>query len=187
MRETRLGANALRLQRRNLPLGQVEDFHGKLSRSLLLMQLRCVLLRILNAAKPIFRQGLIARRLLLCEHERPLRLMQLCLVGADLSLLDSGLRVDVLNARLSLLHRGLSLTDRDRVVRRIDGYQEIAFVNVFVVGDGQIDDVPRDFRRHGDDIGPHSGVARPRRSHICAPCRGPEHRRKGQCPQGDQE
>ena len=32
------------------------------------MQLRCVLLRILNAAKPIFRQGLIARRLLLCRN-----------------------------------------------------------------------------------------------------------------------
>jgi hypothetical protein len=37
------------------------------------MQLGGVLLRILNAAKPIFRQGLISRRLLLCEHERRLR------------------------------------------------------------------------------------------------------------------
>ena len=113
------------------------------------MQLGGVLLRILNAAKPIFRQGLIARRLLLCEHERRLRPIELRLVGVDLRLLDSDLRLHVLDARLRLLHRRLGLTDGDRVVGRVDRHQQIASANVFVIGDVQLDDAPRDFQRHG--------------------------------------
>jgi hypothetical protein len=142
---------------------------------------------ILNATKPIFRQGLIARRLLLCKHERRLRLTQLCLVGVDLGLLDSDLRVDVLDARLRLLHRRLRLADGDGVVGRVDRYQQVTLANVFVVSDMELDDAPRDFRRHGHYVGPHGCVARPRRSHIFVPCRGPEYRGKGQRPQCNQE
>jgi hypothetical protein len=45
----------------------------RLNRGLLLTQLGRELLGILNAAPAIFRQGLVAPRLLLCEYERWLR------------------------------------------------------------------------------------------------------------------
>ena len=93
------------------------------------MQLRRELLGILNGAPAFLRQRLVARGLLLCEHERCLRLIQLCLAGADLCLLDSHLRVDVLHARLGLLHRRLGLTDGDLEVGRVDHHQQIALVN----------------------------------------------------------
>jgi hypothetical protein len=88
---------------------------------------------------------------------------------------------------LRLLHRSLGLTGGDRVVRRVDRHQEIALANVLIVGNGQLDDAPRNFRGHGDDIGPHSGIARPRRSHVRAPCRQPERPGKGDRHQRDQE
>ena len=50
-------------------------------------------------APAVLRQLPVAARLLLCEDERCLRPINLSLVGADLCLLDSDLRVDVLHAR----------------------------------------------------------------------------------------
>ena len=67
----------------------------------LLLQLRRVLLGILNGTPAVLRQCPVAARLLLCEDERCLRPINLSLVGADLCLLDSDLRVDVLHARLA--------------------------------------------------------------------------------------
>ena len=119
--------------------------------------------------QPFLRQSLVARRLLLREHQRGLRLIQLRLAGADLCVLNVDLRVDVLHARLRLLHRRLGLTDGDRVVGRVDHHQEITLTNVSVVDDRQLDDAPRNLRRHRDDIGAHGGVARPRRPHIVRP------------------
>ena len=162
----RLGAQALRLQRLDLPLRLIEVFQRCLHRGFLLMQLGRVLLGILNSAPAVLRQLLVARSLLLREHQRGLRPIQLCLVGADLRLLNSDLRVDVLHARLRLLHRRLGLTDGDRVVGRVDHHQQIALANVSVVHDVQLDDAPRDLRRHRDDIGAHGGIARPRCAHI---------------------
>ena len=157
-----------------MPLRQIEVCARGLDRRCLLMQLRRELLGILNGAPAVLRQRLEARGLLLCEHERCLRLIQLCLAGTDLCLLNSHLRVDVLHARLGLLHRRLGLTDGDREVGRIDRHQEITLMNVAVVDNRQLDDAPRDLRSHRDDISAHGGVARPRRPHIVVPRRPAE-------------
>ena len=82
------------------------------------------------------RQVLIARRLLLREYQRRLRLIHLRLVGVYLCVLDIDLRVDVLHARLRQLHRRLVLTDGDLVVGRVDHHQQITLANVSVVDDG---------------------------------------------------
>jgi hypothetical protein len=105
----------------------------------------------------------------------------------DLCLLDGHLCVDVLHVRLRLLHRRLGLTDCDPVVGRVDLHQQITLVNVFVVDGGQLDDAPRDLRRHRDDIGAHGGVTRPRRPHIDAPHRPTEKPGQRDRRQGDQE
>ena len=173
--EARLGAQALRLQRRDLPLYESQVFQCCPHRRFLLLQLRRVLLGILNGAPAVLRPFPVAARLLLCEDERCLRAINLCLVGADLRLLDGDLRVDVLHARLGLLHRGLGLADGDRVIGRVDDHQQIALVHVLVVDDWQLDDAPGDLRRHRDDVGAHGAVTRPRCAHIRIPHRPPEH------------
>jgi hypothetical protein len=136
---------------------------------------------------PFFRQGLVASCLLLCEYERGLAPIQLCLIGADLCLLDGHLCVDVLHVHLRLLHPRLGLTDCDPVVGRVDLHQQITLVNISVVDCGQLDDTPRHFRRHRDDIGAHGGVTRPRRLHTDAPHRPTEKPGQRDRRQGDQE
>ena len=140
----------------------------------LLLQLRRVLLGILNGTPAVLRQLPVAVRLLLCEDERCLRPINLSLVGADLCLLDTDLRVDVLHARLALLHCGLGLTDGDRVIGRVDDHQQIALVHVLVVNDWQLDDASSNLRCHCDDVGANGAVARPRCAHICIPHRTPQ-------------
>ena len=85
--ETRDGAVALRLKRLDLPLRQFQRRVRARQCGLLLTQLRAVLLGILDGARASFRQFLISRVLLLSEHQRRLRLLDLRLVGADLRLL----------------------------------------------------------------------------------------------------
>jgi hypothetical protein len=63
----------------------------------------------------------------------------------------------------------LGFTDGDHKVGRIDPQQQIALVDELIVSDRQLDDAPRDLRRHRDDIGAHGGVARPRRPHVGVP------------------
>ena len=126
------------------------------------MQLGRVLLIILNSAPAVLRELLVAPRLLLREHERSLRPIKLCLVCADLRVLNSDLRVDVLHARLRLLHCCLGLTDGDRIVGGVDHHQEITLADVSVINDMQLDNAPRDLGRHRDDIGAHGGIASPR-------------------------
>src|SRR5262249_42927596 len=171
LRKGCLGTLPLSLERFDLPLRQIVVFPGTLYRGLLLVQLRRELLGILNAAITASRQNLIAYRLLLCENQHSLRLIQCRLTGVDLCLLDVELRIDVLYARLRLLHGRLSLADRDAVVDRVDDHQQVALVHELVVDDGQFDDAPGDLGRHRDDISPHGGIARPWCPHIDAPHR----------------
>src|SRR5262249_21253084 len=112
LRKGCLGALALGLERFDLPFRQIVVFQGAVYRGLLLMQLRVELLGILNTAITGIRQSLIACGLLLGENQHGLRLIQCGLTGVDLCLLDVELRVDVLYARLRLLHSRLSLADR---------------------------------------------------------------------------
>ncbi len=122
---------------------------GALKRGLLLMQLSRVLLGVLNAARALLRQVLVARRLLLREHQRRLRLIDLRLAGGDLRLLDGDLRVDVLDAGLRGRHLRLRLGKRDAVVALVDAGDHVAGGDVLVVGDRHGGDVARHLRRDG--------------------------------------
>ena len=65
-------------------------------------------------------QVLVARRLLLGEHQRRLRLVHLRLVGGNLRLLDIELRVDVLDAGVSGRHLRLRLFERDAEITIVE-------------------------------------------------------------------
>src|SRR6516225_9980043 len=96
--EVRGRAAALRLQRLDLPLRQREGCLRTLHCSLLLAQPRGVPLGVLNSARESRRrQLLVALGLLLCKHQRRLRLIDLCLIGMDLGLLHNQLRIDILD------------------------------------------------------------------------------------------
>ena len=90
---------------------------------------------------------LVARRLLLGEHQRRLRLIHLRLVGGDLCLLHVELRVDVLDAGLRGRDLRLGLRERDAIVTIIDAGDHVAGFDMLVVGDGDGGDVARHFRR----------------------------------------
>jgi hypothetical protein len=141
LRETGDGAAALRLQRLDLPLRQLQRRLRARHRGSLLTQLRTILLGILNAARAFLRQILVARVLLLREHQRRLRLIHLRLVGADLRLLHLELRVDVLDAGLRRRHLSLGLIERDAVIAVVDAGDHVAGGDVFVIGDGDRGDV----------------------------------------------
>ena len=146
------GAVALRLQRLDLPLGEFEVRLRALQRGLLLMQLRGVLLGVLNGAVAGLLQVLVALRLLLCEHQRRLGLIDLRLVGADLCLLHVELRVDVLDAGPRGRHLRLRLFERDAIVAVVDAGDHVARGDMLVIGD----------RHGGDDSRTPSG-----RGEIC--------------------
>src|SRR5215470_17204995 len=100
------------------------------------MQLRSVLLGVLNRAIAGLLEMLITRRLLLCEYQRRLRLLHLRLVGGNLRLLYVELRVDVFDAGLSGGDLRLRLRKRDAIVAVIETGDHLAGGDMFVVGDG---------------------------------------------------
>ena len=73
--------------------------------------------------EPFLREFLIARVLLLREHQHRLRLVHLRRVGADLRLLHLELRVDVLDAGLRRRHLRLGLVERGAVIAVVDAEQ----------------------------------------------------------------
>ena len=93
---------------------------------------------------------LIASRLLLCEHQRRLRLIDLSLACIDLRMLHGDLGVDVLDGGLRGVHLRLRLVQRDAVIAVIDAGDHAACGDVLVVGDGNLSDVARHFGRDGN-------------------------------------
>jgi hypothetical protein len=91
---------------------------------------------------------LVPRRLLISEHQRGLRLIHLCLVGADLCLLHIELRVDVLDTGVRGRDLRLRLLERRAIVTVVDAGDHVAGFDMLVVGDGDGGDVARDFRRN---------------------------------------
>ena len=69
------------------------------------------------------------------------------------------------------LRLGLGLLEGDPIVGRIDLEQHLVLVHELVVCDRELDDSSGHLGRHRDDIGPHSAVARPRRTHVNLPSR----------------
>jgi hypothetical protein len=90
-------------------------------------------------------QVLVARRLLLGEHQRGLRLIHLRLVGGNLGLLHIELRVDVLDAGMRGRDLCLGLCECDAIVAVIDAGDHLARGDMFVVGDGDGGDVAGHF------------------------------------------
>ena len=146
LREAGNSALALRLQRLDLPICQLEGRLRAQKCSLLLMQLRGELLGVLNRAIACVLQVLEALRLLLCEHQCRLRLIHLRLVGADLCLLHVELRIDILDVGLRRRDLRLRLLERRAKVTVIDTGDHVAGFDMLVVGDGDGRDVARDFR-----------------------------------------
>ena len=131
----------------DLPLRQVQGRLGALKRGLLLAQLRGVLLGVLDRAVAGLLQMLIARGLLLREHQSCLRLINLSLVGVDLRLLHFELRIDVLDAGLRRRDLGLRLLQRDAVVAIVDPGNHVAGGDMLVIGHRDGRDVAGYFRR----------------------------------------
>ena len=111
------------------------------------MQLRGVLLGVLNGAVAGLLEVLVALRLLLREHQRRLRLVHLRLVGVDLRLLHVELRIDVLDAGLRGRDLRLRLVERGAIIAVVDPGDHVAGVDMLVVGDGNGGDVAGHFRR----------------------------------------
>jgi hypothetical protein len=102
----------------------------------LLTQPRGVPLGVLNGARESRRrQLLIALRLLLSKYQRRLRLVDLCLIGADLGLLHNDLRTDILDVGLRSGYLRVSLGKRVAVITVIDARNDVAGGDVLVVGD----------------------------------------------------
>ena len=93
---------------------------------------------------------LVARRLLLGEHQRRLHLFYLCLIGADLRLLHTELRVDGLDVGLRSGHLRLCLGERDEVIAIVDACDHAAGGNVLVVRYRHRRDVAWHLRGDGD-------------------------------------
>jgi hypothetical protein len=59
--------------------------------------------------------------------------------------------------------------NRNAIVGWIDNKQEIALVDILIVGDLELDDTPSDFGRYRDDVHTNRPVARPGGKHVGAP------------------
>jgi len=147
LRQAGDGAGALRLQRLDLPLRQFEGRLRAVYRGLLLEQLRGVLLGVLNAARELcLRQVLVARRLLLREHQRRLLLVQLCLVRVDLGLLHVQLRIDVFDVGLRGSHLRYSMSKCCAISTIVDASDQISSVDMLIVDNWDRRDVTRHLR-----------------------------------------
>ena len=79
---------------------------------------------------------LVALRLLLCKHQRRLRLVDLCLIGVDLCLLHNELCIDGLDARSRGRHLRLCHIKCIVVIALVDLGDHLASGDVFVVVTG---------------------------------------------------
>jgi hypothetical protein len=119
-------------------------------RGLLLIQLRGSPLGVLNAAVAGLRQMLVARRLLLGEHQRRLHSLHLCLVSIDLRLLHADLRIDILDIGLGAGHLRLRLGERDAIVAFVEAHDHAASGDVLVVGHEHVGDIAWHLRGDGE-------------------------------------
>ena len=144
--ELRRGADLLRVQHVDLPLGH--DFRGVgcVQRGLLAGEIGRGLLRALNGAGAFLHQVLVADVFIGGEFERGLRLRHLLGGLLDLGLLGCDLGVDVFRRRFVLLDLPVGLVERRLVIARVDGREQIAFFHDLVVGDVDAGDAAGDFR-----------------------------------------
>ena len=152
LRETRVCAVALRLQRLDLPLRHVER---------LLARSRVPPAAVAAATSTAARSERCPSRsapdpgsaLACCwaNDQRRLRLVDLRFVGGDLGLLHVDLRVDVLDAGLRAPATCAScLIQRDAVITLVDARDHVAGGDVLVVGHRHRRDVARHLRRDGE-------------------------------------
>lgn len=120
------------------------------ARPVLLIELRGSPLGVLNAAGAGLRQMLVARRLLLCEYQRRLHLLHLCLVSIDLRLLHADLRIDILDIGLGAGDLRLRLGERDAIVAFVDAHDHAASGDVLVIGHEHVGDIAWNLRGNGE-------------------------------------
>jgi hypothetical protein len=151
-------AGVLRLQAFDLSLRQLERRLGAIDSGLLLLQLRRVLLGILNSAGDRVRQVLISVRLLLREHQRRLLLAQLRLVRGDLGLLNSQLRIDVFDVGLRSSHLRFSLSKCCTISAIVDASDHISSIDMLIVSNRDRRDVTRHLGGDGELARRYVGV-----------------------------
>ena len=146
LREIRFIGRALRLQNIDLPLSRDQPRLRRLQRRLLLEFLGVPLLRVLDASIAGVGELVVARRLLLREHEAGLRLLDLRLVLRDDGPLRRYLRVHVVDIGLRRRHLRLRLLERGAIVAIVDAGDHLAGDDMLIVGDRDLGDVTRHLR-----------------------------------------
>jgi hypothetical protein len=96
------------------------------------------------------RQIVVALRLLVREHQRRLRLVDLCLVRVDLCLLHNDLSIDGLDARLCRRYLRLGHGKRIAVIALVDLGDHLAGGDVLVIGDRDRREVSGHLGRDGE-------------------------------------
>jgi len=95
---------------------------------------------------------------LLSELQLRLGLLHLCLRLIDLRLLAVDLRFDIGVVGLGNSHLRLGLIDRDPVITIVDPCEQIACIDVLIVGDGNRDDITADSRRDREAPSGHERI-----------------------------
>ena len=147
LREARDGAVALRLQRLDLPLRQFEGRLRTVQCGLLLMQLRSVLLGVLNGARDCVVPGIGSAPPAAARTPAPPAPVSTCAWSALIwACCTLDLRIDVLDVGLRGRHLRLGLGERGAVIAIVDAGDHVAGCDVLIVGD-----------RNGRDVARHLG------------------------------
>jgi hypothetical protein len=145
LREARERAVALSLERLDLPLRQLQGRLRTRKGGLLLVELRGILLFVLNGAIAGLPEVLVPRCLLLGKDQRRLRLVYLRLVGADLGLLHIELGIDVLDAGLRGCDLRLRLLECDAIVAVVDAGDHVPVLTCWLSVTGTVVMYPETF------------------------------------------
>jgi len=156
--ELRLGRGLLGLERADLLLRGDHAGIGALHGRLPLLQRRGRRLRLLDRAGAALGEVLVAGRVLLGEFQRRLGGGDLRLGHVDVGVLRLDLRVDVLDAGLVGGDLRLRLVEGDVVVALEDLEQDLAGLDVLVVGDRHVHQVAADLRLDRDAARVDEGV-----------------------------
>ncbi len=155
-----LGALELGLQRLDAELGPGERRLGAHHVGLLRLQVGAGLLLALHGPCPLLDQVAGTGLLLLSEVELGLGLVDLRLGLRDLLLLALDLGLDIVDIGLPDRHLCLGLVDGDLVVALIDAGEEVAGIDVLVIGHGHVGDIATDLGRDREAACCDEGVVR---------------------------
>ena len=154
------GTRAFKLRFERLD-SQLRADHGGFGASrigFLSLQVGARLLLALNRAGTFFDKVPRPALLLLREPQLRLRLIELRFRLIDLFVLAANLRLDVADVGLRNGNLRLRLIDRDLVVAVVDPRQQIARIDMLIIGDRHIGDIAANLRRDRKTPGRDEGV-----------------------------